>query len=301
MNKLTLFFIVLAITTDSFISKTQQSKPIIRIGLIADIQYADVESRGTRYYRNSLKKLRECVNDLNKQKVQFSLNLGDVIDRNPKDLDSVLSILKGLKKRIYTTTGNHDYHGITDNQFLYEKLDMPAEYYSFKQKDWLFIMLNTNEVASYANIAGTWKEKELTAMVDSIKQAKGVNAQEYNGGISSRQLQWLDNLLAKAQAKRHKVLIFSHHPLDFSRGFTALNSQEILKVIAKYSCIKALFAGHHHSGDFGYHSTIPCITLEGMVETSDKNAYGILEIYSNGFEVKGVGRTKSYKFQIGSN
>lgn len=297
MNKIIYFFTALLLT-GSLIAQAQQSKPILRVGLIADIQYADVESRGTRYYRNSLKKLRDCVENLNKQKVKFSLNLGDIIDRNPKDLDSVLYILKGLKKPIYTTTGNHDYHGVTDNQFLYKKLDMPAEYYAFKQKNWLFIMLNTNEVASYANVAGTWKEKELTTMVDSIKLAKGVNAEEYNGGISSRQLNWLDSLLAKAQSQHQKVLIFSHHPLDFSRGFTALNSQEILNVIAKYNCIKALFAGHHHSGDFGYHSSIPCITLEGMVETSDENAYGFLEIYSDRFEVRGVGRTKSYKFPI---
>lgn len=135
-------------------------------------------------------------------------------------------------------------------------------------------------------------------MVDSIKIVKGVNAQEYNGGISSKQLNWLNSLLIKAQARHQKVLIFSHHPLDFSRGFTALNSQSILQVISKYTCIKGLFAGHHHSGDFGYHLSIPCITLEGMVETSDQNAYGFLELYPDSFEVKGIGRTKSYKFPV---
>ncbi|TKC08584.1 metallophosphoesterase [Pedobacter frigoris] len=295
MNKITYFLTVIAVA-GSLMTKAQQSKPILRVGLIADIQYADIESRGTRYYRNSLSKLRNCVDELNKQKVQFSLNLGDIIDRNPKDLDSVLPILKRLKKPIYTTTGNHDYHGVTENEFLYKKLGMPAEYYSFTKKGWLFIMMNTNEVASYANITGTWKEQELRKMVDSIKVAKGVNAEEYNGGVSSRQLIWVDSLLAKAQSEGTNVFIFSHHPLDFSRGFTALNSANILQVISKYNCVKALFAGHHHSGDFGYHSTIPCITLEGMVETSDQNAYGILEIYPNGFEVKGVGRTKSHKF-----
>lgn len=297
MNKFVYFVIALAIAT-GFMARAQQPKPILRVGLIADIQYADVEPRGTRYYRNSLNKLKNCVKDLNKQKVQFSLNLGDIIDRNAKDLDSVLLILKGLKKPVYTTTGNHDYHGITKNQSLFTKLDMPAEYYSFKQKNWVFIMLNTNEIAAYANVKGTWKEKELTAMMDSIKLNKGANAQEYNGGISSRQLMWLDSTLSKAQSQNQKVLIFSHHPLDFSRGFTALNSQEILKVITKYNCIKALFAGHHHVGDFGYHLKIPCITLEGMVETADQNAYGILEIYEHGFEVKGIGRTKSYKFSF---
>lgn len=297
MNKLAIFLTVLTMTV-GVMAKAQQSKLILKIGLIADIQYADAETRGTRYYKNSLNKLKTCVEDLNHQNVHFSLNLGDIIDRNAKDLNSVLTILKKLRKPVYTTTGNHDYHGTTENKILYKKLGMPAEYYAFKQKDWLFIMLNTNEVASYANISGTWKEKELKTMVDSIKTAKGANAAEYNGGISSRQLKWMDSLLAGAQKGKQKVLIFSHHPLDFSRGFTALNSGEILSVISKYQCVKALFAGHHHSGDFGYHANIPCITLEGMVETSDQNAYGILELYQDNLQVKGIGRTKSYRFSL---
>lgn len=297
MNKLAYLFTLIALAGSLF-TKAQAPKPVLRIGLIADIQYANADTRGSRFYRNSLNKLRTCVEDFNQQKVQFSLNLGDIIDRDAKDLDSVLLILDKLKKPVYTTTGNHDYHGVTENKTLFTKLGMPSEYYSFEQKGWIFIMLNTNEVASYANVAGTWKEKELKTMVDSIKVAKGANAAEYNGGISSKQLKWVDSLLAKAQKQKQKVFIFSHHPLDFSRGFTALNSEQILQVITKYSCVKALFAGHHHSGDFGYHLSIPCITLEGMVETSDKNAYGILEIYPDRFEVKGVGRTKSYKFPI---
>lgn len=35
-----------------------------------------------------------------------------------------------------------------------------------------------------------------------------------------------------------------------------------------------------------------------MVETADKKAYGVLEIYPESFEVKGVGRTKSHQFRI---
>jgi len=297
MRKLTHFLTVLAVAT-SLMAQAQPLKPILRIGLMADIQYADVQTRGSRYYKNSLNKLRACVADLNKERVQFSLNLGDITDRNPKDLDSVLTILNGLKKTVYNTTGNHDYHGITENKALFKKLGMPAEYYFVKQKGWVFIMLNTNEVASYANVGGTWKEPELKKMLDSISIAKGVNAEEYNGGMSSRQVRWLDSLLARAQSNHERVMLFSHHPLDFSPGFTALNSREILNVIAKYNCVKAIFAGHHHSGDFGYHSKIPCITLEGMVETPNQNAYGILEIYPNSFELKGRGRTTSRKFLI---
>ena len=60
---------------------------------------------------------------------------------------------------------------------------MPSEYYSFKKGDWVFIMLNTNEIASYANIAGTPKENEWNRMQEQIKQIKGKYAYEWNGGI----------------------------------------------------------------------------------------------------------------------
>lgn len=298
MNKLARFFTLLAISVSSVAQGQRQPTPILRIGLVADIQYADVKTQGTRYYRNSLGKLKVCVEDFNKQKVQFSLNLGDVIDRNHKDLDSVLPILKQLKKPMYITPGNHDYKEVTENSLLYAKLGMPAEYYSFERKGWLFIMLNTNEVSAYSNIQGTWKEKELKAIMDSIAASKGVNGADYNGGISSKQLKWVDSLLAQAQNKHQKVFIFSHHPLDFSRGFTALNNKQILQTIDKYTCVKALFAGHHHTGDFGTHLSIPCITLEGMVETSDKNAYGILELYRDKFVLTGYGRVTSRVFHF---
>ena len=155
----------------------QSIGPVIRCGLISDIQYCDCETSGSRYYRNSLHKLEACVEDLNKAKVEFSVNLGDVTDRNPADLPPVLSVLKKLRKKVYTTPGNHDYNGIDDNLELYRRLNMPAEYYFFRRKHWVFIMLNTNEVASYANVAGTRKEKELQQMKDEIKKNGGHNAQ----------------------------------------------------------------------------------------------------------------------------
>ena len=295
MNKLFIFFVFIMF---SFVAQAQKGKPILSIGLITDIQYADAPSKGTRYYKNSLLKLRACINELNEKKVNFSLNLGDIIDRNASDLDSVLFYLKGLQKPIYTTTGNHDYQEIKENKNLFGKLGMPAEYYAFEKKNCVFIMMNTNEIAQYANNADTWKENELKEMLDSIKAVKGVNGAEYNGGISSKQLIWLNKQLQNAQKLKKNVFIFSHHPLDFSSGFTALNSKPILDVIARYNCVKAIFAGHHHQGDFGYHLSIPCITLEGMVETAKENAYAVLEIYQNRFEIKGVGRTTSRQFKI---
>lgn len=68
----------------------QSSPPLIVFGLIADTQYADCESGKTRFYRNSLAKLHESIDYFNNQKVQFTVNLGDIIDRDQKEIHSAL-------------------------------------------------------------------------------------------------------------------------------------------------------------------------------------------------------------------
>lgn len=272
-----------------------QDKPLIRFGLIADIQYCDCEPRINRYYKNSLTKLEEAVRELNEQNVDFTVNLGDLVDKDTYDnLDAVLVRQGKLENKVYNTTGNHDYGGVEDNEALFRRLDMPAEYYSFRYKNWRFIMLNTNEVSSYSNIEGTPMEDELKAMQEKIKATGGKNGAGYNGGISKKQLEWLEKELKEAQLQQEKVLVFSHHPLYAAVGLTALNDLEILNVLTTYSCVKGVISGHHHSGDFGIYRDIPFVTTEGMVETEKDNAYGIVDVFVNRIIITGKGRTKSY-------
>jgi len=266
----------------------------MRFGIIADIQYGDCETRGSRFYRNSLPKLDTCINAFNKEKVQFTINLGDLVDRSPNDFEPVLTRLKKLDSKVYNTTGNHDYHDIKDNKKLYKKLGMPAEYYSFKKGNWRFIVLNTNEVSSYANVVGTFKEAELKEMQEKIKSEKRNNGAPWNGGISSKQMEWLKKQLEAAQKKNERVIIFAHHPVYPFNGLTALNDREILNTIAAFPCVKAFINGHHHPGDYGEYENIPCITTEGMIETESQNAYCIVDIFENEIAIKGFGRSKSY-------
>ncbi|UAY56090.1 metallophosphoesterase [Arachidicoccus terrestris] len=276
----------------------QLNAPVIRFGLIADPQYANVDPQGSRFYRNSLPKLDTAVAAFNQQKLPFIINLGDITDRNPKDLDTVLFTISKYRGKVYTTTGNHDYTHITDNQSLYKKLQMPAAYYAFNKGNWRFIMLNTNEVASYSNISGTPKEKELQQMLQQIKENNGKNGYPYNGGISKKQLQWLEQQLRNAERKKENVLVFSHHPLGCAVGLTALNDQEITSVIRQYSCVKALISGHHHAGAFCHIGSIPCIVVEGMVETADQNSYGTVTLYPDRIVLDGQGRMTSRTIKL---
>lgn len=278
-----------------FSLSAENDQPMIRFGVLADVQYGDCETRGSRFYRNSLSKLEACVADLNQENVGFTVALGDLSDRETKrHLPAVLHVLAALHQPVYHTPGNHDYGGVTDNQALYRQLGMPSSYYAFTQKGWRFILLNTNEISTYSNITGTPKEAELQSMWKRIEEDGRTNREPYNGGIGREQMEWLKGELDASQQNHESVLLFSHHPLYAAPGLTALNDLEIRELIAKYSCVKGVISGHHHAGDYGEYKGIPFITTEGMIETEAENAYGIVDIYKDRIQFTGRGRSRSY-------
>jgi len=274
-------------------ANAQDEKPDLSFGLIADIQYAQAASRGTRFYKNSLPKLSTAIAELNKGKLAFLINLGDVTDRNPEDLKPVLNELDKFNSKVYNLAGNHDYAGVEDNQNLYRALGMPGEYYAIRKAGWRLLMLNTNELSAYANIKGTWKEAEFDSVVTSARKVSSKNIEPYNGALSSRQMAWLENNLQQAASKNEKVIIFSHHPFSCANGLEALNGKELLAMISRYPCVKALIAGHHHTGGYCEESGIPSVIIEGMVETEHENAWGIVELYQDRILINGKGRVSS--------
>src|SRR5688572_9989160 len=56
------------------------TKPLFQVGLLTDIHYADIPSKGSRLYRESLSKIKECVTRFNKAGAALAVNLGDLID-----------------------------------------------------------------------------------------------------------------------------------------------------------------------------------------------------------------------------
>lgn len=292
------FCSLMALSMTPLLTHGKEPSPDITFGLIADVQYGKIPPNGTRFYANSLAKLKSCVDQFNTHPVDFTVNLGDHIDRDPHDLEAILEQLSQLKAPLYNTTGNHDYKGVIDNNVLYQKLGMPAEYYSFTKTGWRFLMLNTNEIASYSQAKGTWKEAELEQMKARIDSDKRNNGQSWNGGISSKQKNWLADQLKTAQAKKENVLVFSHHPLYPFKEFTALNDKEILEILSRFSCVRAVISGHHHTGAYGEYKGIPCVTIEGMVETEEVSTYALVEITASEIIITGSGKAKTHKLQI---
>ena len=104
-----------------------QSEPVLKIGLVADPQYAHKPSNNTRYYRESLWKLEEAVDTFNCYGVDFVQNLGDIIDDEWGSYDSILPIYDKLDPAIgvYHLLGNHDFSVDSSKlEYLLEKLSM---------------------------------------------------------------------------------------------------------------------------------------------------------------------------------
>ena len=179
----------------------QSQKPLFSFGVIADVQYCDHDAVGTRFYRSSLSKLRNALNDLKSDSVNFVITLGDMIDRDYDSYKPVMDIIASSGIKTYHVTGNHDF-GVKPE--LKKKLPVldPSKrgYYSFVYKNIRMVFLNGNEISIYApkNKSVIKKNADLIA---GLKNKGEINVLSYNGGISNKQLNWLNKQLEEATKK----------------------------------------------------------------------------------------------------
>ncbi len=273
--------------------ESYSQKPLFTFGIISDVQYCNCEPEGNRYYRLSAGRLREAVNSFRTDSVSFIVNLGDLIDRGYESFKPVLDILDSSGLQVYHLTGNHDYS--VDNRY---KKNLPLRmqdkkgYYTFKQGDFRFIVLNGNEVSTYA-VTSKAAVKKAESYISLLKESGSVNAIGWNGGVSSGQLAWLKVQLDEATANNENVFILCHFPLYPENIHNLLNYKEVNSLLGNYKNIIACFSGHNHAGNYGNFNMIHFVTMKGMVDSNNKTSYAIVEVYNNKIWIKGAGREKS--------
>lgn len=278
--------------------KPELSTAQIKIGVFADCQYCDCETAGSRFYRNSLSKLDDCITEFNQtKKLKFVVSLGDLIDRDFESFDSVNSILSKSKKKVYHVIGNHDL-AVEKTKFeqVPAKLNLSETWYSVTKKDWHFIFLNGNDITIHSNNPEIVKKAEEIS--DKLKKDNKPNFYDWNGGIGTKQLEWLEKELQKADDKKLKVAIFCHFPLLPFEAHGLWNSEEVLNVLGKYACVKTWINGHNHAGNYAEQNGIHFVNLKGMVETEKENAYSIVSFSDDRIEIKGFGREERRSLPI---
>ena len=64
--------------------------------------------------------------------------------------------------------------------------------------------------------------------------------------------------------------------------------------------VVAWFNGHNHAGNYAKRNGIHFVTIQGMVDTPDSNAYGVLDIYPGLLKIRGSGRVPDRVLEFGS-
>lgn len=264
------------------------------IGLAADAQYADVVDKGTRFYRKSIGKLGAAVDHFNERNLEFCVHLGDLIDREWRSFEEIKRPLATSRQRWHHLLGNHDFDVLDAMKAkVIEPLGMERRYRSFEHRGVSFVILDTNDVSTYAHAAGTPEHKDAAAELKRLETAKVRQAKSWNGGIGAKQLAWFEQVCTEARAAGRKVIVFAHHPIAPDNEHNLWNAPAVLDLIGRQPAVVAWINGHNHAGHFGEHRGVPCVTMRGMVETAGTNAFATAKILADRMILTGHGREPS--------
>lgn len=241
----------------------------LRFGLVTDTHYADADPAGTRHYRESLGKLRECVDRMNQERVAFMCELGDFKDQDRKaDEAKTLSYLEKIEaeyKRFtgprYYVLGNHDMDSLSKEQFL-SRTAMPAPHYSFDNGGFHFVVLD----ACYLKDGTAYNHGNFTPQETYVPPAE---------------LEWLEKDI---NAAKTPVVVFGHQRLDTDTGVSVRNAAEVRAVLEKTGWVIAAFMGHDHKGGHTMINHIHYYTLIAVVEGSGEasSSYAVVEVSPEG-------------------
>lgn len=293
-----------------------------------------------RRYHQSLRILQEAVQVWDECSPSFSILLGDMVDgktkllkNEDKCLNDVLSVVKTTSIPFHYVCGNHEHYAFNRVQIyskiLEERQDCsPSQlYYSFSPDVYDSDGVKTNVGDKYRFICLDAYDTSLigASSEETLAQARAILAEKnpndllqggawfnnlerenyryvpYNGGLSPKQLDFLQNELISAGELSQKVVIFCHQPIHAPKKPQSLlwNSEEIKDILKEYGSrynppALLWMAGHDHGGDYHYeegdgytaHHLIPPAPIE--CEEGGK-AYGTMQVFEDRFEMKFTG------------
>ncbi|OWF51856.1 manganese-dependent ADP-ribose/CDP-alcohol diphosphatase-like [Mizuhopecten yessoensis] len=319
-------------------SPSSSSDPLCTFGIIADVQYGDLEEKYNfhktrlRNYRKSLDLLERAVTNWTADGVDCVLQLGDIIDGFNKPqkasesaLSSVIDVLNVFPGPVYHTWGNHELCNFTQEELMKSVLfsgSMPQcacpegkSYYSFNlHRKLKVVVLNCYEISMLGLPEDSAEYKQANELIlkhnpnKSLCNPDGLDGTrrrfvKLNGLVSDSQLEWLKETLQRATEEQENVIIMGHVPICEQSAdgmFLCLNYTEIMATISTYNtCVLCYFAGHYHEG--GSHvdsSGILHVTFAGIIESQEMDAYATAYLYNDRLVIQGKGSYSSYETKL---
>lgn len=239
------------------------AKPLLRVGLMTDLHYADKPPTKTRFYREALAKLDEAVEVMNRENPALVVELGDFIDqadsveKETEWLKTMESHFARLSMPRHYVLGNHCVGTLTKLEFA-QHTKAAGGHASFESGGVTFIILDAcfrSDGTPYSRKNFDWKDSNIPAS----------------------QLSWLESELNKASGP---VIVFAHQRLDADKAHAVQNAPAIRSLLEASGKVLAVFQGHSHKNDYQQIAGIHYTTLVAMVEGSgpENNGYSMLEI-----------------------
>lgn len=308
--------------TASALATSDSKRAALRIGVISDIQYADVDDgfsvQGVpRYYRGSIEVTDRAVAAWLEQCVDCAIHLGDILDihqpreRSSEALDKVLTHLSKLNKPMKHIIGNHCLYNLP-RAVLNARLGINSQgietsYYSWSpHANWRFIVLDTFDLSIWGWSKDHPKHGEAVEILarrnpnPDKNDTSGLQGYDkrfvaFGGGVSQQQLMWLRHELLEARQHGQRVVIWGHVPLcPGTAPHTCLvwNYQEVLAELhrAGSGVVVATLSGHtHRNGYVQDEHGIHHLVLPGVVEAPPgRDAFGVLELWDDKLVLQGA-------------
>ncbi|MHB9029417.1 MAG: metallophosphoesterase [Candidatus Latescibacterota bacterium] len=259
----------------------------LRFGVITDLHYADREPWTVRHYRDSLAKLEECVRVMNGARPAFLIELGDIIDKAEKDIETgylrtVNDAFGKFRGPRYYVLGNHDVATFSKEEFL-ALSGAPGGVYAFDAGEYRGIVLDGN----FNPDGGDYKAGNFNWTESYIHAA---------------QREWLGKELERAGDRR--VLVFVHQNLhDESNPHGVKNAPEVRSILERAGNVIAVFQGHDHAGDLRTVNGIPYITFEAAVDGPglENNAFTLVTVEKERMRMQGYGKQDSHEVGLGKS
>lgn len=264
----------------------------IRLGLIADAQYADKDTAGTRFYRRSIEKLGAAVAWFNRRRPAMVVHLGDLIDEGWENFTAPLAQLAKLEMPCHHVPGNHDFSVAVDHLAgVPGRLGCGERWREILHGNWSLIFLDSNVLSTFAWPEGSEEHAAAAKELARLRETGATQARPWNGGLGPGQRDWLGKKLAEITAARRKCLIFCHQPVHPVGSHGLLDAEAVSAILHRHpGTVAAWINGHNHEGAHECRNGIHFLTLHGMVETEFANAHAILTIEQGQLVVEGSGR-----------
>ena len=282
----------------ALVSCTEKKETSFKIGVISDCQYCDCDVKWDRYYKKAPQRLEEAIAILNKDSLDYTIHLGDFIDKDFESLDSILPIWKKLKSPSYHVLGNHDFE-VKDSlkEEVIKQLNLKNRYYSFVKNDWRFIVLDGNDLSYHGALTRTKKE-QTDSLFNLLKNKELPYLKKWNGALSSDQLTWVKGELDAAVKDNQKVGFYCHFPIFPIDQHNIWNREQFLSLIKPYDNVKIFFNGHNHAGAYQIENNVHYVTFKGMVDTKNTSAFAKVKFEKDTVSIEGFYREPSRKLVL---